>query len=138
MVYAEVVRRFGSEPALANLTAKARFNRAQVLGGLRRDADAAAAFGELAEVAGADPGLREMAAKARYSQAVMLQRRCRAGEAQTAIKQAVRLYAELAAADPDRYRGALDRAEEIAAQLNGSTWADAVADDASWTGAGWS
>lgn len=137
MVYAEVVRRYGHEPALANLTAKARFNRAQLLGGLRRDAEAAAAFGELAEVAGTEPGLREMAAKARYSQAVMLRRRCRTSEAQAAIGQAVSLYAELVAAEPDRYRGAMDRAEEIAAQLNGSTWADAVADDASWTGAAW-
>jgi len=120
MVYAEVIRRFGDDPALRNLTAKARFNLAQVLGGLRRDDEAAAAFAELAEVAGGDPGLREMAAKARYSQAVMLRRRGRADEARTAIRQAVSLYRELAAADPGHYRSGLDRAEELTAQLHGA------------------
>jgi tetratricopeptide (TPR) repeat protein len=136
MVYAEVVRRFGNDPALRHLTAKARFNRAQVLGGLRRDAEAAAAFAELADAAGADPQLREMAAKARYSQALMLRRRCRASEAQAAIGQAVSLYRELAAADPARYRNGLDQAEEIAAQLNGAAWADAVSADTGRAGPG--
>jgi tetratricopeptide (TPR) repeat protein len=134
MVYAEVVRRFGNDPALRHLTAKARFNHAQVLGGLRRDAEAAAAFGELAEAAGEDPHLREMAAKARYSQAVMLRRRCRTSEAQAAIWQAVSLYRELAAADPARYRTGLDQAEEIAAQLDSTAWTNAGSPDAGWAG----
>lgn len=137
MVYAEVVRRYGDDPALRHLTAKARFNRAQVLGGLRRVAEAAAAFAELAEVAGEDPGLREMAAKARYSQAVMLRRRRRTGEAQTAIRQAVSLYRELAAADPAHYRNGLDRAEEIAAQLDSTARPDAVPADGVLADAGW-
>ena len=119
--YQQLLDRFGDDPDLREIVATALFNKAVTLARQDRTEEEIEAYQQLLDRFGDDPDptIRALAAKALLNKGIALAKQDLFEEATEVIERAVRLYEELAAADPDTAREGLDSARQLLGEVRG-------------------